>query len=449
MKYDVIIFGGGLSGLSAAVELASHDVSALVLEQRQHLGGRTYSFLDETTGDVVDNGQHLMMGCYRETRWLLKTIGADRLVTLQPNLHIDFLHPHHGISSLSCPALPAPFHMLWGLLGLRTLSLTDRLRLLRVGVELQRNPVKVEPKLESLTVDEWLSTLGQSAENKKYLWDIIAIGSLNDDPRNVSALLFYRVLRAAFLGKRENSSMMVPRVGLSELFVEPSIRYLHSRGSEAKTSCGVEEALCEGEHVAAVRCSDGITRGAKAFICAVPHHAFGILVASSKTMSERLSDAAASFESSPIVTINLWLDRSVFEQEFVALLDSRVQWVFNRSKILNLKHNSRQYLSLVISGAAEYAEMGKEEIIRLATEDLQKVIPQAREARVMHSLVIKEKRATFSPKPGLEALRPTTKTQFENFFLAGDWTNTGYPATIEGAVMSGRAAAERAAAFVG
>ncbi len=448
MKYDVIIFGGGLSGLSAAVELASRDVSVLVLEQRQHLGGRTYSFLDEATGDVVDNGQHLMMGCYRETRWLLRTIGADRLVTFQPNLHIDFLHPDHGISSLSCPALPAPFHMLWGLLGLRTLSFTDRLRLLRVGLELQRNPVKVEPKLESLTVDEWLSTLGQSAENKKYLWDIIAIGSLNDDPRNVSALLFYRVLRAAFLGRRENSSMMVPRVGLSELFVEPSIRYLHSRRGEAKTGCGVEEVLSEGEHVAAARCSDGVSRGAKAFISAIPYYAFADLAASNQQMNSRFRHTAAAFESSPIVTINLWLDRAVIDQEFVAVLDSRVQWIFNKSKILTLRGRSRQYLSLVISGAVQYVEMEKDEIVRVAMEDLRRVLPQAREANIVHSLVIKEKRATFSPKPGLEPHRPSTVTQFANLFLAGDWTNTGYPATIEGAVMSGRQAAKAAEEYL-
>jgi squalene-associated FAD-dependent desaturase len=397
--------------------------------------------VDETTGDVVDNGQHLMMGCYKHTRWFLQTIGADHLAALQRNLHIDFLHPQNGMSSLSCPSLPAPLHILWGLLGLRTLSLRDRLKLLKVGLELRKNPARIEPKLDSLTVDEWLNKLGQPEHNKKYLWDIIAIGSLNDDPRTVSALLFYRVLRAAFLGSRENSSMLVPRVGLSELFVEPSVSYLRSRGGEAKTNCGVEEVLCERERVAAVRCSDGVTRGAKAFISAVSHYAFSDLLASNEQMSAKLSHTAAALESSPIVTINLWLDRKVFEPEFVALLDSRVQWIFNKSKILNLQDSARQYLSLVISGAAEYVEMGKEEIVRLATEDLRKAIPQARDARVMHSLVIKEKRATFSPKPGLEALRPSTKTQFENFFLAGDWTSTGYPATIEGAVMSGTAAA--------
>ena len=454
MKHDVIIIGGGLSGLSAAVELASQGISVLVLEERQRLGGRTYSFVDETTGDVVDNGQHLMMGCYKDTRWFLRTIGSDHLAALQRNLHIDFLHPQNGMSSLSCPSLPAPLHILWGLLGLGTLSLRDRLKLLKVGLELRKNPARIEPKLDSLTVDEWLNKLGQPEQNKKYLWDIIAIGSLNDDPRTVSALLFYRVLRAAFLGSRENSSMLVPRVGLSELFVEPSVRYLRSRGSDVLTGCGVEQLVLEGDRVSAVHCSDGVRRAARAIVSAVPAYALLPLLENSVRHSERseesevttttlrsLLESLRRFESSPIITIYLWLDRPIIDSEFVALLDSSVQWIFNKSKILNLQDSARQYLSLVISGAAEYVEMGKEEIVRLAMEDLRKAIPQAREARVMHSLVIKEKRATFSPKPGLEALRPSTKTQFENFFLAGDWTNTGYPATIEGAVMSGRRAA--------
>jgi len=441
MKHDVIIIGGGLSGLSAAVDLASRGTSVLVLEARMHLGGRSRSFRDETTGDVVDNGQHLMMGCYKETRRLLQTIGADHLARLQPNLHIDFLHPVKGFSSLSCPPVPAPLHVLAGLLGLKSLSFMDRLKLVRVGLELLRNPARVESKLGALTVDQWLKSLGQPVENRKYLWDVIAIGSLNDDPKVVAALLFYRVLRAAFLGRRQNSSMLLPTVGLSELFVEPSVRYLGSHNSEAKTGCGVEELLCEGSRVVAARCADGVTRGAKAFVVAVPHYAFADLLLASEGLYAEKFQTIEAFELSPIVTVNLWLDRRVIEQEFVALLDSRVQWIFNRTRMLNLPSRSGQYLSLVISGAGPYVEMEKEEMIDLAMADLRAAVPEARSAKVVHSLVIKEKRATFSPKPGIEKLRPTTETEFENLFLAGDWTATGFPATIEGAVISGKKAA--------
>lgn len=447
MNPDVIVIGGGLAGLASAVDLASRGISVLLVEQRQHLGGRTYSFVDETTGDVVDNGQHLLMGCYEATRWLLKTIGSDSLAVLQPNLHIDFLHPLHGASALHCPSLPAPLHLLGGLLSLRTLSLADRLRLVRVGMELRKDPKRIEPAIAALTVHQWLDSLGQSEENKNYLWDIIAIGSLNDDPKEVSALLFYRVLRSAFLGKKENASLLVPRVGLSALFADPSIEYIRSRQGEIMLGCGVDESLLDGSRMAGVRCSDGHIREASAFISAVPWY----------TASPLFSNAAGRLgwvvnghlQSSPIVTINLWFDRIVMDQEFVALLESRVHWVFNKSKIYGQQTSTRQYLSLVISGAGSLVNQSSEELVRAALDDLQKYLPRTKTANVVHSLVLKEKRATFSPRPDAEQHRPASETPISNLFLAGDWTNTGYPATIEGAVLSGRRAAESVAKFLG
>lgn len=442
MKYDVLIIGGGLSGLSAAVDLTSRGYSVLLLEQRQHLGGRAYSFVDEATGDIVDNGQHLMMGCYKETRWLLKTIGSDHLATLQPNLHIDFLHPRKGISSLSCPNLPAPVHILFGMMGLKTVPFADRLKLLKVGLQLQRSPASIEPELTLLTVDQWMTKLGQSEENKKYLWDIIAIGTLNDDPHTVSALLFYRVLRTAFLGAKENSSMLIPRAGLSQLFAEPAAKHLRLHGSEVQTNAEVEKILSEGGNIRGIYCG-GKEIEAKAYISTVPYYAIDALLGDGKQHGY-----GEKFDSSPIITINLWLDKVIVEQEFLALLDSHIQWIFNKTKIYGNNSSTGQHLSLVISGAAEYVDLTKEQLVEIAFKELQEAIPRAREATIIHSFIIKEKRATFSPMPGVEAHRPSVHTQFKNFFLAGDWTNTGFPATIEGAVMSGKTAAREAVKFL-
>lgn len=460
----VLIIGGGLSGLSAAVELAGRGYPVTLLEQRQHFGGRTYSFVDEVTGDVVDNGQHLLMGCYHQTRRYLKTIGSESRAFLQPNLRIEFLHPRRGPATLSCPALPAPLHLLGGLLGLNSLSWNDRLKLLRVGLELRKDPMRVEPQLSRLTVDEWLTSLGQSPDNKKYLWDVIAIGSLNDDPRTVSALLFYRVLRSAFLGARENSSLLIPRVGLSELLVDPALKFLESRGSSIRTGVGVDGMEVREGRVRNVR-SGSESFEVDAVIAAVPYYALDAIAPGLSTSGEKKSPGEeTAFESSPIITINLWFDKPVMEQEFVALLDSRVHWVFNKSRILqSLKGNGRrqmadgklqktdgrQYLSLVISGASGYLEMEKEGLVRMALEDLRRVFPEVGNATLVHSLLLKEKRATFSPTPGIEALRPSSRTHLENLFLAGDWTNTGYPATIEGAVMSGNEAARCVTVFLG
>lgn len=445
MPYDAIVIGGGLSGLSAAAGLASSRAHVLLLEQKPHLGGRTYSFVDEETGDVVDNGQHLLMGCYHETRRYLNLIGSAHLAELQDNLHIDFLHPHNGPASLHCPSLPPPLHMLAGLAGLSTVSPIHRLKLLRVGFDLQFRSAAGVDALASMTVDQWLDSLGQSRENKKYLWDIIAVGSLNDDPKDVSALLFYRVLRAAFLGSREDSCLLIPRVGLSELLANPAREFLEKAGSEVRLNAKVKSIISDGS-LLRIADADGNEIEGRSVVVALPHHSWQDLkgvVELSGMPGEHLS----RFESSPIITINLWLDRPVLQHQLVALLDSEVQWIFNKSALFG-KESKGQYLSLVMSGAHDHVDLEREVLEALGMEELRRFLPAARNANVLSSLVIKEKRATFSPKPGVEAYRPSTRTKTPNLFLAGDWTNTGYPATIEGAVISGFNAAKEVKAYL-
>ncbi len=439
---DVAVIGGGLSGLSAAVSLAAEGKRIILFEQRQHPGGRTNSFIDETTGDVVDNGQHLMMGCYHETRSYLNSIGSAHLATLQPSLHIDFVDPAKGNSTLESSALPSPFHVLTGLLRLSHLSPLDRLRLLRVGKELLRTSGEKERLLDSLTVDEWLTGLGQTEETKKYLWDTIAIGTLNDHPQKVSALLFFRVLRAAFVGTRDDSCLLIPRVGLSELLVDPAAGFLTNHGSEIRTGVRVQSLSVDGDRVRNLHTAAGDVVEAKCFIHAIPYFDLpGMLP------DEMIVPTAPLFTSTPIVSINLWFDCQVFDKEFVAVLSSRIQWIFNRNLLCNTPGTgvgNLQHLSLVISGAEEYVDFDKESIVQLALEDLRRVLPLVNGATLVRSLVVKEKRATFSPRPGLELVRPDTRTKLRNLFLAGDWTNTGLPATIEGAVISGRKAAAAA-----
>jgi len=441
MTYDAVIIGGGLAGLSAGVNLAIQGKSVLLLEQRQYLGGRSHSFIDEATGDVVDNGQHLMMGCYHETRRYLRTIGSEHLATLQPNLHIDFLRPYKDPAYLTCPSLPAPLHILDGLMGLDTLSYGDRLRLLFVGIALLRTTAEKERRIESMTVDEWLNSLHQSIEAKRHLWNILAIGSLNDDPTRASALPFFRVLRAAFLRSREDSSLLIPRVGLSELLVDPAVRYLGLCGGQIRTGQRIEKIVADGGKIEEIRTSSGEVVRARSYIAAVPYFDLFPLLEGHAGFA-----APDQFESVPIITVNLWFDSSVMTTDFAALLDARFQWVFNKTRLHNISAGSvrkPQYLSLVMSAAGDFVNLEKDELIGIALEDLGRVLPGVSQAKLVHSLVVKEKRATFSPKPGMEAVRPHTETSLGNFFLAGDWTNTGLPATIEGAILSGRHAAEK------
>ncbi len=440
--YDSVIVGGGLSGLSAAVGLSSRGKRVLLVEQRHHLGGRTHSFTDETTGDVVDNGQHLMMGCYHETRRYLAAIGSAHLAILQPLLHIDFVDPLKGDSSLTASTLPPPFHVLGGLMRMSHLSFPDRLRLMRVGKELLRTSAEKERLLDSLTVDEWLSTLGQSKNTKTYLWDTIAIGSLNDHPARVSALLFFRVLRAAFMGTREDSSLLIPNVGLSTLLIDPAADFVIRHNGSVRTGVRIDEPVIRNDRVVGLRTASGEMLEAPSFILAVPFFDLASIIP-----DELIAPGIPLFVATPIVSINLWFDRQVFPHEFAAVLNSDIQWIFNRSRLCRMPEERKengQHLSLVISGAQEYVEFSKEHIVEIVMNDLRRVLPAVDSASLVHSLVIKERRATFSPRPGMESNRPDTRTRFANVFLAGDWTNTGLPATIEGAVMSGRKAAEAA-----
>lgn len=438
--FDVIVIGGGLSGLSAAVELSLHNFRVLLLEQHRYCGGRSASHWDERMECDVDNGQHLMMGCYHATRHYIGTIGSEHLTYLQPNLHIKFLRVNQDQVDLRCPALLPPFHLLLGLLDFSVLPWKDRINTLRVALEIIRSSSQKENTLDLITVDEWLTSLQQSSLNRQYLWDVITIGALNNYPKDVSAVMLFRVLRAAFLGKRQNASLLMPKVGLSKLFVDPAIRFIESRGGRVQTDCGVNKVLLRGMRIQAVQTRDKKKYSASSFISAVPW--FDAENIFPNLFQERIN---THFRSSPIIAIHLWFDRHITELDFAALIGTNVQWLFNKSIFGQAGEQSKkknvQYLTLVMSGAKGYIGMDKMQLVKIAKTDLFAILPEVRYAKIVHSVVIKEKRATFSPVPGLEKIRPTTQTKYGNLFLAGDWTATGYPATIEGAVLSGKNAA--------
>jgi len=337
-------------------------------------------------------------------------------------------------------------------MAFHAIPIQNRFELLRIAKELLHTSQTKDQELDRITVTEWLTQVKQSDRSKKYLWDVITLGALNNNPQKVSALMLYRVLRSAFFGKRENSSLLIPQVELSKLFVETAVRFIQTHGGFVQTGIQIERIMRNGTCVQAVRTSDGKEFSARSFICAVPWYAYDKImstVISPDTTSVRSKSRLNElFRSSPIISIHLWLDRTILKEEFAALIDTRIQWVFNKgvsettNKKGDEKKNRQQHLSLVISGAEEFLDLQNEQLVNIAMEDLHRVLPNMQETQVIRSRVIKERRATFLPSPGLEAHRPDTRTEYENFYLAGDWTATGFPATIEGAIMSGRKAAE-------
>lgn len=435
MSQRVVIIGAGFAGLSAAVWLAEAGFTVLVLERRGHLGGRAYSFQDPATGDVVDNGQHLFMGCYDNTIAFLEKIGCLNRLKFQAVPRVDFLDLDGQPATFACPNLPAPLHALAGLFRMQGLNLSEKLRTLKVGRAIRR---RENGTGDAFTVSQWLDRLGQSDRIKRRFWYPMMIATLNEDPELASAKMMKAVLREAFGSGFSGSRIGIARVGLSDLYTDGARRYIESLGGNVRTTAEVSRIGLTGQAVTHLELKSGETIKADYFVSAIPPAPLSQVLPEPLRSGELAS--AALLESSPIVSINLWFDEEVMDCEFVGLLGTRCQWAFNKSLILERRGGSNQ-VAVVISAARHYVDWPREELTRMALSDLQSVMPKARTARLVHSTIVKERDATLSHTVESDRLRPDAKTSVRNFVLAGDWIDTGLPATIESAVLSGRNAA--------
>ena len=434
MSRRAVIIGGGFAGLTAGVRLSERGWEALVLERRNHLGGRAYSFIDSKTGDIVDNGQHLFMGCYHHTIDFLKTIGTLDRLKFQERPHVDFLD-RDGFASFDCPPLPAPLHVLAGLLRMKGLGVGDKLRALNLRRAITTNG-RFSP--DSLTVDQWLGELGQSERIKTRFWNPMVIATLNQSPDIASARMLQVVLKEAFGGGVKNSSIGISRVGLSDLYTGGASDFIKSKGGDVQTGALVQRLIIEGGLVKAVELKDGERIEADCFISAVPPSALVAILP--RELKEKEFATLAELDSSPIVSINLWFDRPIIDREFVGLLGTRCQWIFNKDAIITSEQRSN-HIAVIISAARDYVEWTRNELVEMAVSELHELLPESRSATVLHSAIVKEREATLSHTVESDRLRPSPRTSIPNLILAGDWTNTGLPATIESAVMSGDVAA--------
>ncbi len=434
-QHPILIIGGGFAGLAAAVDLAAQGQQVLLIERRNFLGGRAYSFTDKITGDTIDNGQHLLMGCYHHTLNFLHKIGASHKVKFQSNPRVDFLSDTTGHASFACPAWPAPLHLLAGLARLQTIGWRDRLSALRVGVALKTMNGQ-RARLADITVREWLNELGQSEQMQSRFWDLLALATLNETPERASADMFARVLDQAFMHTKQDSTMVISRVGLSDLYTTDAVQFITARGGTLRTNASVKTIDFARQRAVGVTLTTGERITAAAIISAVPYFMLKDILAPELLVAH--FPAVAEFKSAPIVSINLWYDEPVTDLEFVSLLDSPIEWVFNKNAIADDARPRRQQLALVISGAHQAAAQPKEFLIEMATAEMKRFFPKARPQTPSHAYVIKEQHATISHTVGIAHQRPPQKTPLANFFLAGDWTATGLPATIESAVWSGQ-----------
>jgi len=433
MPDEVLIIGGGFSGLAAGVALAEEGCGVRLLEQKPHLGGRARSFLDPATGSVVDNGQHIIMGCYHSTIHFLSTIGTLDRIRFQQHLTVRFLDRNGRLTALQCPGLPSPWHVLLGVLRSGSFSFKHKLEVLRLGRSL-RWARAMDRGLEKLSVREWLTRLGQSESLQRNFWDLLCIAALNEDPSRANAGLFGRVLQLALFYSPEDSRIGIARVGLSEVYVDAATAYIRARGGRVECSRSVASLLVSEGQCRGVRLLSGEEIEAERVLSAVPSFQLAGLLPGQLLRSEPFFAPVISLRPAPIISINLWFDRPITKLDFVGLRGTTVQWLFNKGKILGSGEN---YVSLVLSGAHRHIGRGKEELLAMALRELGDLFPEAQKAKLRRALVIKERFATFSPTWEAEQLRPTARTPVRGLYLAGDWTATGLPATIESAVQSG------------
>ena len=442
----VVVVGGGFAGLAAAIALQERRHDVTVLERRGVLGGRATSFPDAQSGEDVDNGTHLMIGAYHDTLDLVRRAGAADLLLVQERLRIDY-RDDAGWSTLDCAALPAPLHLLAGLFRLR-LPWRARRDAIRLGLA-----ARFGPRPEGLTLAQWFDRLGQGADARRLLWEPLATAILNETPDRAAAVLFYDVYRAAFLEDADASCLVFLRRGYGRL-LDRLGAYLEARGGRilrrakatafeiaADAVTGVAYETRPLERAAIVRGEGASTAriDADAVVSAVPWSALPGLLPP-RWRDDPAFAAAGRLRGSPIVSIEMWLDRVVVDRTMAGLRDCEVEWVFDKGRLYG-REGAPQHLAFIVSAARRSLARTNAELAASAETALRRYFPAMADARVTRSLVLREAEATFSCDPEAERIRPGAATPVKGLVLAGDWTATGLPATIEGAVRSGRTAA--------
>jgi squalene-associated FAD-dependent desaturase len=434
----VAVVGGGLAGLAAACALAGSGFRVTLFERRPYLGGRASSYQHPGTGEVVDNCQHVVLGCCTNLIQFYERLNVENKIRWYERL--TFLEPGGRASVIEPSMLPAPLHNALAFLRASCLNLSDKLT---IGMAM----AALAPAMPRDTGETFLAWLRRHAQTKQAIerfWKPVLVSALNEELDRMSVPYAAQVVRESFLKSAVAGRMGVPTVPLTELYSVAG-EYVAGHGGEIRLRCSVESLVTEPDQV------ELLVSGEKAsfdfVVFAVP---FDVLlrILPQTSNADPLRQALARFETSPITGIHLWFDRQITELDHAVLLDRTIQWMFHKSKLLGRNENG-SYVELVVSSSKTLVEKSRVEIVELALAELREFFPGARDAKLVKSTVIKEVHATYSPRPGVDVYRPRPETVWPRVFLAGDWTATGWPATMEGAVRSGYLAAESVARAAG
>jgi zeta-carotene desaturase len=436
----VAIAGGGLAGLAAGCALSEAGFRVTLFERRPYLGGRASSYQHPGTQEIVDNCQHVLLGCCTNLIGFYRRTGVEGKIRWYDNL--TFLEPGGRASIIAPSALPAPLHTAPAFLRAACLNFVDKLAIGRAMISLA--PSLPEERGEPFL--DWLKRHGQTNQAIERFWKTILVSALNEDLDRMSVPNAAQVMRESFLKSAEAGRMGIPTVPLTELYGAAG-DYIRARGGEIQFRTGVEAFRPEasGASVSA----GGEERRFDFLLLAIPFDVLARMLPETPETAP-LGALLAQFTTSPITGIHLWFDREISDLDHAVLLDRTIQWMFHKSRLIEGRSEGRgSYVELVVSSSKSLVEKSKAEIVELAVRELGEFFPAARSATLVKSTVIKELNATYSPQPGIDRIRPKPETAWPRAFLAGDWTATGWPATMEGAVRSGYLAAESVARAAG
>ena len=433
---SIAVFGGGVAGITAALNAGLEGHTPHLYEAKAYVGGRAHSLTDAPTGLTLDNGQHIVMGCYTSFMQLVELLGIEAKFLRQDSMVVPYLSPGNRWSRLKAEKLPAPFHLLCGLFTFDELSTSDRMAIVRMGAVLRLG----SPPPDDETVAHWLERNRQTPGAIRALWEPFCVAALNEPISTASACLLYQTLQRSLFGSPQDATILLSKVGLSELFFPEVQLFLRSIGGELHIKSQVKHIQFSKARVESVETAKGSKIQADYYISALPWHSIAPLLPEAHTLREQI----AKIPSSAIISIHLLCDRPVFtaESSFVGLLDSPIHWVFDRTATLPESHRDKHLYAVVISAANAWLDKTSSEIITALVAELKRFFPNAANLKIERQLVYKSKNATFAARPETEPKRPGIKTPWRNFFLAGDWTATKIPATLEGAAQSGFAAVQ-------
>ena len=432
-QQSVGIIGGGLAGLAAGCALAEAGLRVTLFERRPYVGGRASSYEHPGTGEVVDNCQHVLLGCCTNLIHFYERLGVGGKIRWFDEL--TFIEPGGRASRMAPSFLPAPLHNIPAFLRAPMLGGKDKLAIAR-AMNLMSRGLPEDSEEDFLS---WLKRNRQTERAIERFWKTVLVSALNEDLDRISVRYAAQVFRESFMKSAEAGRMGLPGIPLSDLYGFAT-GFIRERGGEVLLRSSVTAVGLKQSGVGVLSGTD--ERQFDYVVLAAPFQGMAGLLPADPA-AEQLKRQLAHFEASPITGIHLWFDREITPLPHAVLLDRTIQWMFHKSKFQEKRESGQgSYVELVVSASKSLVQKSREEILELAERELKEFFPAAKEAKIVKAAVIKEVYATYSVVPGLDRYRPPAKTGWPRIFLAGDWTATGWPATMEGAVRSGYLAAE-------